>query len=122
MTNIPEVENFLKNNTLVLQPDIRPEKKCSMLLLNNILHPEVIMVDCKSKLVTNRVICNQLKRKMLISNSLVMLSFPTNAMRISGSCYTTFYKHEDVLPSASVQISGILILRIQEVFAKFLKQ
>ena len=95
--HIPEAENVIRGTKYVLQPDPSREKRCSMLLLNNMLYPEVIMVDCKAKLAVNRVLCKQFKRTQTDSPSFGIIC-PGDSVQVSDLCYTAFYKKIGTTP------------------------
>ena len=96
-SHIPEVETVIQGTKLVLQPDPSQEKRCSMLLLNNMLYPEVIMVDCKAKLAVNRVLCKQFKRTHSDSPPLGIIC-AGDSIQVSDLCYTAFYKKKGLSP------------------------
>ena len=97
VSHIPEVEKVIQGTKFVLQPDPSREKRCSMLLLNNRLHPEVIMVDCKAKLAVNRVLCKQFKKTQIDSPSFGIIC-PGDTIQVSDVCYTAFHKKIGTTP------------------------
>ena len=97
VSHIPEVETVIQGTKLVLQPDPSPEKRCSMLLLNNMLYPEVIMVDCKAKLAVNRVLCKQFKRTHFDRPPSGIIC-DGDSIQVSDLCYTAFYMKKGTSP------------------------
>ncbi len=87
------ISNMQKNNEIPShwQPEFDKRKKCSMILLDNLLQPRIFMVDCHSKLSTYRVVCRRPAPNHPHQSQHAM-TCPSNTIKVIEQCVSVHYK------------------------------
>ncbi len=95
MRFVVDTQNASQMAKQVWQLQFSKKKNCSVILLDNLLHPTIQMVDCDAKISTNRVMC----RKKTDTPAVKFLSdFTCPKDTVSPLCLSAHYKEKNGLP------------------------
>lgn len=79
--------------SVVWQPQKDKQKRCSLLQLNDLLHPQIIMADCHRKLSNHRVICRQNPSDIQThANYSHKKQCPRGTIQTHEFCFSTHFK------------------------------
>lgn len=97
MKPLPYLQHLNQIASQVWQPEFDLMKNCSILILNNIIHPRIIMVDCDANISHRRVVCRKNVRQNL-QRFFFNKVCPMHTFAWSHLCYSTHFKSVNAFP------------------------